>query len=458
MAIPPNGGLVRQRAFPRSADPRTTEDPRTAGHPRTTGHSAALRLWSAVPTELAEKMAPLSGVMVRDAVREIRRVVPAYAQPLEGKFREVLVGAVEMAIVKCFDRITDPDADGGDWEDVLRRSGRIEFLEGRTTDSLQTAVRVGARVVWRHLSRHGRDLGVPTDTLFALADAVFAWVDELCRVAVEGFAEAQANAGGALERRRRQLLELVLADRPASPRAVADLAGTADWPLPERVAAVALEYREDQHRLPPVSLGRDVLVDLESPAPCLVVANPRGGPELDLRGRRGAVGPTVPLADARRSLAVARRALGLVRRGVLPAVPLTSCDEHLATLALLADEFLVGRLGERALAAFAGLTVKQRERLETTLLAWLETRGGIGEIATRLDVHPQTVRYRMHQLEELLGDRLADPDERLALEIALRTRRLLDRDRDAPPQATRPPAARPPAAHPPAARTSAART
>ncbi|MDU0291918.1 helix-turn-helix domain-containing protein [Saccharothrix longispora] len=409
MAISPNGALV--------------------------GHSAALRLWAQVPAELAERMAPLSGVMVRDAVGEIRRVVPAYAQPLEGKFREVLVGAVEMAIVKCFDQITDPDGGQDDWQDVLRRSGRIEFLEGRTMDSLQTAVRVGARVVWRHLSRHGRDLGVPTDTLFTLADAVFAWVDELCRVAVEGFAEAQANAGGALERRRRQLLKLVLAEQPASPRSVADLAGSTDWPLPERVAVVALEYREDRHRLPSVSLGRDVLVDLESSTPCLVVANPRGGLELDLRGRRAAVGPTVPLAEARQSLAVARRALGFVRRGLLPDVPFTSCDEHLATLALLSDEFLVGRLSARALGAFAGLTAKQRERLETTLLAWLETRGGVGEIAHRLDVHPQTVRYRMHQLEELLGDRLADPDERLTLEIALRARRLLDRARGARPPA-----------------------
>lgn len=414
-------GVARQRAFPATPIP----------HQTTTEPSTALQLWSTVPADLAEKIRPLSGILVRDAVREIRRAVPAYAQPLEGKFREVLVGAVEMAIVKCFEQIANPDAAQTDWKDVLRRSGRIEFLEGRTMDSLQTAVRVGARVVWRHLSRHGRELGVPADTLFTIADAIFAWVDELCRVAVEGYAEAQANASGALERRRRQLLKLVLADQPVSARSLADLAASTDWPLPERVAVVALEYREDQHQLPSVVLGRDVLVDLESSTPCLVVANPPGRVEPDLPGRRAAVGPTVALPEARQSLACARRALALVRRGLLPAAPLTWCDDHLATLALLSDEFLVGRLGERALAVFAGLTVKQRERLETTLLAWLETRGGIGEIAARLDVHPQTVRYRMHQLEELLGDRLADPEERLTLEIALRARRLLDRGRTA---------------------------
>ena len=37
-----------------------------------------------------------------------------------------------------------------------------------------------------------------------------------------------------------------------------------------------------------------------------------------------------------------------------------------------------------------------------------------------LDVHPQTVRYRLGQLRDLLGDALEDPEERLALSLALR--------------------------------------
>jgi hypothetical protein len=42
----------------------------------------------------------------------------------------------------------------------------------------------------------------------------------------------------------------------------------------------------------------------------------------------------------------------------------------------------------------------------------------------RLHVHPQTVRYRLRQLEELFGDQLLDPDLRFDLEIVLRARRL----------------------------------
>jgi site-specific recombinase XerD len=41
--------------------------------------------------------------------------------------------------------------------------------------------------------------------------------------------------------------------------------------------------------------------------------------------------------------------------------------------------------------------------------------------------HPQTVRYRMRQIERIIGDDLADPDARFALEAGLRALRLRER-------------------------------
>ncbi|MGH3241840.1 MAG: helix-turn-helix domain-containing protein, partial [Spirillospora sp.] len=48
-------------------------------------------------------------------------------------------------------------------------------------------------------------------------------------------------------------------------------------------------------------------------------------------------------------------------------------------------------------------------------------------IAKELDIHPQTVRYRMRRLEDILGDRLTDPDARFALEAVLRAMWLRER-------------------------------
>ncbi|ALG15370.1 PucR family transcriptional regulator [Kibdelosporangium phytohabitans] len=384
---------------------------------------------TAVPRELAERMRPHLGQMVRDMIVEIQRAVPAYRQPLEGKFGEMLIGGVQTAIEECYDTIGTSPALRPDWLQFFRYSGKVEFLEGRTMDSLQTAVRIGGRVAWRHLSTAGRALGIEPDTLFAAADAIFAYVDELSAVAVEGYTEAQARAGGALERRRQQLLKMILA-KPQVPReTIAELAVATDWTLPDQLAVIALEYRDDQHQLPATALGPEVLVDLESAEPCLVVAAPEiHVPRLaaELRGRRAAIGPISPLPDARHSLRCARTALTMVQRGALPQQPITWCRDHLSTLLLLSDEFLAAQLVRRALAPFEELTEKQRDRLTATLHVWLGTSGSINDIAGKLDIHPQTVRYRIHQLTELLGDRLNNPAERLNLEIALRARQLLD--------------------------------
>uniref|UniRef100_UPI0013DE702E PucR family transcriptional regulator n=1 Tax=Leucobacter chromiireducens TaxID=283877 RepID=UPI0013DE702E len=55
-----------------------------------------------------------------------------------------------------------------------------------------------------------------------------------------------------------------------------------------------------------------------------------------------------------------------------------------------------------------------------TLLAWLEERGSAPRVAERLNVHEQTVRYRMRQVVSRLDIDLDDPDRTLALWLQLR--------------------------------------
>jgi DNA-binding PucR family transcriptional regulator len=58
--------------------------------------------------------------------------------------------------------------------------------------------------------------------------------------------------------------------------------------------------------------------------------------------------------------------------------------------------------------------------MSTTLLAWLEHQGRTDAVARALHVHPQTVRYRMARVRDLLGDALDRPERRFELELALR--------------------------------------
>jgi DNA-binding PucR family transcriptional regulator len=59
----------------------------------------------------------------------------------------------------------------------------------------------------------------------------------------------------------------------------------------------------------------------------------------------------------------------------------------------------------------------RRERLET--LRALLAHGGVGEAAAALGVHRNTVAYRLRRIEAATGWRLADPELRLPLAVAL---------------------------------------
>src|SRR6202012_5230826 len=91
---------------------------------------------------------------------------------------------------------------------------------------------------------------------------------------------------------------------------------------------------------------------------------------------------------------------------------------------LCADEHLAPALRAARLAPLQRLRPAQRDRLASTLLIWLQHGCNANEVAARMHVHPQTVRYRLRQVDDLFGDQLRDPDRRFELEIALRAPQL----------------------------------
>ncbi|MCX5402580.1 helix-turn-helix domain-containing protein [Streptomyces sp. NBC_00335] len=249
--------------------------------------------------------------------------------------------------------------------------------------------------------------------------------------------------GSVREQARRELFALLTGDTPhreAGLAELAELAGPAGWPLPVAVRAVALASPGETQQL--AALLDDCLGGMVAGQPCLLVptADPEARTALDgaLRGRLAVVGHPVAPGDTASSLRWAVRLLALVpahsRSG--PDARTVFVDDHLSTLLLLQDEPLAHALAARWLRPLADLTPRQSERLEVTLLAWLEG-GGAPEAAKALSVHPQTVRYRMRQLEKLFGPGLRDPRTRFELELALRSRRLMAQVRLRPVRGSR---------------------
>jgi DNA-binding PucR family transcriptional regulator len=78
------------------------------------------------------------------------------------------------------------------------------------------------------------------------------------------------------------------------------------------------------------------------------------------------------------------------------------------------------RMAARRLGPLAALTEKAAGRMRETALAYIDHRGNAVAMAAALHLHPQTVRYRVKRLRELLGPQLDDPGARFELEVALR--------------------------------------
>jgi DNA-binding PucR family transcriptional regulator len=144
------------------------------------------------------------------------------------------------------------------------------------------------------------------------------------------------------------------------------------------------------------------------------------------------LGPTVAPAAAADSWALAVALLRAESAGALSGLPgdaesrgdatsvLLRVDDHLADLLLFESRDLAGRIAARRLAPLVDLTPKARGRMRETALAHLRHDGNAVAMAAAMNVHPQTARYRIARLRELLGDQLDDPDARFELQLALR--------------------------------------
>ncbi|WP_128429910.1 PucR family transcriptional regulator [Streptomyces cyaneus] len=387
-----------------------------------------------VPAELAELLRAQLAAVADEVEAEVRRQVPEYAQPPDGPYGRNLRDGVVQALTLFVDHIADPRDDGEAIAATYYALGRGVAQEGRSLDVLQCALRVGGMHAWRCMGRTAETLGLDSTVVAALGELAFQTVHEVAEAAAAGFAEGQLRSSDELERRRRRLLDLLLGEGPVVPEAVQKLAHSARWTVPRQVAVVALAAAPDrrEENRPLASAG--ALVDMESRPPRMLVPDPDGSGRwagrsfaLALRGRPAAIGPTVPLTEAAQSLRWAARALGLMGRGVLPRQDVVRCADHLSTLLLHADEPLLGRLRTSALTPLDAVSAGQRPRLAETLLAWLLSGSNVPDVAARLHIHPQTVRYRLRQLEKLFGDALHDPDTRLELILALRAESMHNR-------------------------------
>ncbi|MFD1054356.1 PucR family transcriptional regulator [Terrabacter terrigena] len=370
---------------------------------------------------------PVVGDIVEAIIEGIPRDVPVYAMPMEGRFGQGVRQGVTVALNRFLDlpgtRLPALSEDGK-W--VYERLGRGEVRSGRSLESLLAAYRYGARVTFRAISRTIDVSRLPPETLLALGESLFAYIDELSAASAQGYAQEQSERAGEQLRLRGELLEMILRG-DSSDGGVARLAAAVGWTLPEVVVVALVPFPHvDGLR---AALGPDGLVaergtDVVIVFPFVSRKPRRRDLERALRGRRAIVGPARPWQQASESLHLATAAGA---HGVAPGPEQPHGDtapvwveDHLAELVVQAEPLATADLARTRLAPLDGLRPAVRERLTETLLAWLRHQGQRAPIADELFVHQQTVGYRVAQLKELFGDALEDPEVRFELELVLR--------------------------------------
>jgi hypothetical protein len=385
-----------------------------------------------LPTGLAASLRPALPGLAEETIAAIGREVPDYARPLEGPFGVALSHGVQRALERFVDAIADGQVALRAGEDtrsgIYVELGRGEQRAGRSLDALLSAYRLGARLAWERFVVAAEAAGEEPRTLYALAGAIFSYIDAISAESVDGFTQEQSRSAGERARRRRALVRALVRE-DVDPDELAVLAREAEWDIPAGLAALVVQGDHDADRLAS-RLGLDVIAAVDGDHVLALVPDP-GAP-----GRRAqltaalpldapaALGPEVVPGRGSVSRARATATLRLLVQGRIQGGTPVLSDEHLMTLLLHGgDPSLAADLAAQALAPLDGLTPAARDRLVPTLRVWLDHPGRVQQIAALLDVHPQTVRYRVARLYERFGEALDDPERRFGLALALRVTR-----------------------------------
>ncbi|MCU1426754.1 MAG: PucR family transcriptional regulator, partial [Actinomycetia bacterium] len=352
-------------------------------------------------------------------VAAVTAEVPEYSRAEIGvDTARTIEASVELALATFLQLATDAGA--GDRPARLAPAlegayalGRGEARSGRTMEALLAAYRVGARAAWQEVSALLVRRGVPAAAVARFAELVFAYIDELSGASAAGHRDELATSG----RVREQLFELLAHALVVgeSPEQLALRAERAGWPSPHSITVVVLRSAHmanvaqllDARTL---RLAGDLAPGLGSDEMTVLLVpdahRSRAALQAVLAGRGAIMGPTRPWTEAHTSY---QRVVHARERLHIAGDEPLDTEDHLVTLVVTADRDALHDLRARALEPLADVRPAMAGRLLETLRSWLLHQGRRDDVAADLNVHPQTVRYRMTQLRELYGERLTDP-------------------------------------------------
>lgn len=374
-------------------------------------------------TETLSWLRRISGDLATVTIKRLEDTLPWYAEMPPA--RRSAVGLVAQAGITSFIQwYEDPESTPWIASDIFAAAPRELLRSVSLTQTLQL-VRVTVEVTEERVAGKGEHL----------REAILLYSREVAFAAADVYARA-AEARGLWDAR----LEALVVD--------SILTGEADEELPSRIAALGWHghgevavlvgttpplFDVDQLRRTARKLGVDVLIGVQGSRLVLVVGRAERSagqdevsvelPFADIAKRLEpgfgtghlVLGPTVPaLVDAGQSARAALAGFAVARAWRHAPRPVEA-DDLLPERALagdpLAKQTLVERIYRPLLAHSADLVA--------TLWAYLDNGRSLEATARELFVHPNTVRYRLKRVSEVIGWDATGPREALILQTAL---------------------------------------
>jgi len=391
-----------------------------------------------VPALLEPHKALLDGLERQESAvatamrRAVLTAVPDYAASGEPELlAEVQRHALEhvRAFVSSARRGRPPD----DLElDFVRERAVQRERDELPLAALLHAYRLGMREVWSALAELAARENAPPQTLMEVTAVAMAYTDAISLAATDAYSRTAQRRRGDLERERRDLLEDLLAGREVKARAddlgidrslplAIVVAGPSPTSVPRSGAAVpgpsgSRQVDTVEHETLDRAARAIERQAASAPRPAFVVLHHSRVVAVAPIGRGG-------IADLRNRVARALSALaraghdGLAAGISLPITTLAGAGQGYAeagsalrhapagTVVALSDVRLLDYLIESAGSTAKRIVPDWLARLDPDLIATLRTFAAMDLNATRtapaLNVHPNTVRYRLDRVQEL---------------------------------------------------------
>jgi hypothetical protein len=371
----------------------------------------------------------VSMLLARAITREVRLYGPTAAVPFD-----VVAAGCAANMRAIFGAI----AAGGDFNvTAATRLGIERARDGVPLSSVMEAYRVGFRRVWEAVAAEAATRpGMNGDALRALTAKLLTAQDLFTNAMAAGYRQEQTRRVVDDETQRSVLIDALMHGRLFERCSLWEVADYLRLPSTGPFVVIAADIS---------SPGVDALPDIEAKLRSLDVSSAwRGLPDVQVGivhvntdrhlaavlallsrvaiARVGVSARFDDLRDTARGLRQARVTLG---GRADPGSPVSVFDGSiLATAAVSAPEVMV-ELASPVMECFADLSDEEREILFETFQAWRDHDGSMRTVGEMLFCHPNTVRYRMHRIEQRTGRSLTRPRDLAELCLAFEVHRRL---------------------------------